>query len=155
MQVVEPPRPNDQLVMYAAPLPEANKMEGSAGGGGANALVPVTRQESGQIHLILIQAVGNPWSSGLFDCYQHPINAMITTVAPYVTFGQIAEIVDNGSTSYVTGATLYFYLFFAINHWNIGVRYRRRVRDAYQLAEMPLTDRLVRLVCLVSGVQRA
>ena len=76
MQVVEPPRPNDQLVMYAAPLPEANKMEGSAGGGGANALVPVTRQESGQIHLILIQAVGNPWSSGLFDCYQHPINGL-------------------------------------------------------------------------------
>ncbi|KAL6344723.1 hypothetical protein AAG906_002629 [Vitis piasezkii] len=125
MQVVERPRPNDQLVVYAAPLPEANKMEA---------------------HLILIQAVGNPWRSGLFDCYQHPINAMIATVAPYVTFGQVAEIVDNGSTSYVTGATLYFYLFFAINHWNIGVRYRRRVRDAYQLAEMPLTDRLVRLV---------
>ena len=77
MQAVEPPRPNNQLVLYGVPMPEANNMEG-AGGGGASALVPVTpaRQESGKAHLVLIQSVGNPWSSGLFDCYKHPINGI-------------------------------------------------------------------------------
>ena len=77
MQAVEPPRPNNQLVLYGVPMPEANNMEGG-GGGGASALVPVTpaRQESGKARLVLIQSVGNPWSSGLFDCYQHPINGI-------------------------------------------------------------------------------
>ncbi|XP_034684478.1 proline-rich receptor-like protein kinase PERK10 [Vitis riparia] len=147
MQAVEPPRPNNQLVLYGVPMPEGNNMEG-AGGGGASALVPVTpaRQESGKAHLVLIQSVGNPWSSGLFDCYQHPVNAIITTVLPCVTFGQIAEIVDNGSTSCVTGAMLYFFLFLVICHWNVGVRYRRRVRNAYELAETPLTDRLAHVL---------
>ncbi|KAK6912724.1 PLAC8 motif-containing protein, partial [Dillenia turbinata] len=92
--------------------------------------------------VVLVPAVGNPWSSGLFDCCSHPTNAILTTVAPCVTFGQIAEIVDNGSTGCVTGAALYCCLSLVVCHWKIGVRYRKRVRNAFQLAETPLTDRL-------------
>ncbi|KAL3745276.1 hypothetical protein ACJRO7_014396 [Eucalyptus globulus] len=97
--------------------------------------------------VILVPYVGVPWKSGIFDCLQHPANALITTVAPCVTFGQIAEIVDNGSTSCLTGSFLHFFLFLVICHWNIGIGYRMRLRNAFQTAETPPTDRFARTLC--------
>ncbi|MBA0588259.1 hypothetical protein Gorai_001371 [Gossypium raimondii] len=38
------------------------------------------------------------WKTGLFDCMDDPINALITVCFPCVTFGQVAEIVDEGRT---------------------------------------------------------
>ncbi|PSR89215.1 Protein PLANT CADMIUM RESISTANCE like [Actinidia chinensis var. chinensis] len=38
------------------------------------------------------------WSTDLFGCIENPENALITAIFPCVTFGQIAEIVDNGHT---------------------------------------------------------
>ncbi|KAK6242350.1 hypothetical protein SCA6_007739 [Theobroma cacao] len=40
-----------------------------------------------------------PWSSGLCDCFSDWKNCCITCWCPCVTFGQIAEIVDKGSSS--------------------------------------------------------
>uniref|UniRef100_A0A6N2N2U4 Uncharacterized protein n=1 Tax=Salix viminalis TaxID=40686 RepID=A0A6N2N2U4_SALVM len=39
------------------------------------------------------------WTTGIFDCLEDPSNAVITALFPCVTFGQIAEIVDNGQSS--------------------------------------------------------
>ncbi|KAJ6387203.1 hypothetical protein OIU78_017001 [Salix suchowensis] len=39
------------------------------------------------------------WTTGIFDCLEDPSNALITALFPCVTFGQIAEIVDNGQSS--------------------------------------------------------
>ncbi|KAK2439510.1 protein PLANT CADMIUM RESISTANCE [Trifolium repens] len=38
------------------------------------------------------------WSTGLCDCCSNPGNICITFWCPCVPFGQIAEIVDKGST---------------------------------------------------------
>ncbi|EEF34586.1 conserved hypothetical protein [Ricinus communis] len=40
----------------------------------------------------------DPWSSGLCDCFSDPRNCCMTFWCPCVTFGQIAEIVDKGSS---------------------------------------------------------
>ncbi|MCI00049.1 protein PLANT CADMIUM RESISTANCE 8-like, partial [Trifolium medium] len=42
------------------------------------------------------QQVGNPWSTGLFDCHENQTNAVMTAFFPCVTFGQIAEVLDGG-----------------------------------------------------------
>lgn len=42
----------------------------------------------------------------------------------------------------LTGASLYVLLFLVISHWSVGVKYRRRMRSAFNLAETPVTDRI-------------
>ncbi|PIN13498.1 hypothetical protein CDL12_13883 [Handroanthus impetiginosus] len=42
--------------------------------------------------------VPGPWSTGLCDCFSDVPNCCITWWCPCITFGQIAEIVDRGST---------------------------------------------------------
>ncbi|KAF2594477.1 hypothetical protein F2Q70_00042798 [Brassica cretica] len=41
-------------------------------------------------------SVGTPWRSGLFDCQEDQTNAVMTAILPCVTFGQIAEVLDEG-----------------------------------------------------------
>ncbi|KAG5234018.1 activating signal cointegrator complex [Salix suchowensis] len=38
------------------------------------------------------------WTTGIFDCLEDPSNALITALFPCVTYGQVAEIVDNGQS---------------------------------------------------------
>ncbi|KAK6924067.1 PLAC8 motif-containing protein [Dillenia turbinata] len=40
------------------------------------------------------------WSTGLCHCCDDPANCLITCICPCVTFGQIAEIANRGSTSW-------------------------------------------------------
>uniref|UniRef100_A0A7N0UAR5 Uncharacterized protein n=1 Tax=Kalanchoe fedtschenkoi TaxID=63787 RepID=A0A7N0UAR5_KALFE len=42
--------------------------------------------------------VETPWSTGLCDCCQDASNCCITCWCPCITFGQISEIVDQGSS---------------------------------------------------------
>ncbi|KAI4380158.1 hypothetical protein MLD38_006379 [Melastoma candidum] len=90
--------------------------------------------------VILVNAGGNPWRSGLFDCCRDPISAIITTIAPCVTFGLNTNILDNGSTGCLTGTLLYVFLCPLL--CRIGIKYRKRLRNAYQLAEAPVSDRV-------------
>ncbi|KAI8538846.1 hypothetical protein RHMOL_Rhmol09G0135100 [Rhododendron molle] len=39
-----------------------------------------------------------PWSTDLFGCFEDVPNCCITFCCPCITFGQIAEIVDKGTT---------------------------------------------------------
>ncbi|KAM0983406.1 hypothetical protein ACFX13_011131 [Malus domestica] len=48
-----------------------------------------------------------PWSTGLCDCFSDFRNCCITLWCPCITFGQIAEIVDKGSTSCGASGALY------------------------------------------------
>ncbi|KAJ8646671.1 hypothetical protein MRB53_008419 [Persea americana] len=43
-------------------------------------------------------AIPGQWSSGLCDCCNDPSNCLLTCCCPCVTFGQIAEIIDRGTT---------------------------------------------------------
>ncbi|CAN7019261.1 unnamed protein product, partial [Brassica rapa subsp. trilocularis] len=38
------------------------------------------------------------WTSELFDCMNDGENALITCFFPFITFGQIAEVIDEGTS---------------------------------------------------------
>ncbi|XP_056162444.1 uncharacterized protein LOC115684218 [Syzygium oleosum] len=145
--VMFPPHEADNKAAFR-PAPEVNNNDNVPAAAAPLALVArSSRLQPEGPTVILVPFVGVPWKSGIFDCCQHPTNAIMTTVAPCVTFGQIAEILDNGSTSCLTGAFLYFFLFLVLCHWNVGVRYRKRIRDAFQIADTPVTDRIAHTLC--------
>ncbi|KAL3501931.1 hypothetical protein ACH5RR_036380 [Cinchona calisaya] len=89
-----------------------------------------------------------PWSTGLFDCISDVQNCCITCWCPCITFGQVAEIVDKGSSSCGSNGALYtliacvtgcpcFYSCF----------YRSKMRQQYALHETPCGDCLVHCFC--------
>ncbi|XP_010527793.1 PREDICTED: protein PLANT CADMIUM RESISTANCE 2 [Tarenaya hassleriana] len=47
------------------------------------------------------------WSTGFCDCFSDCSNCCITCWCPCITFGQVAEILDRGSTSCGTSGALY------------------------------------------------
>ncbi|KAL7589304.1 hypothetical protein Lser_V15G37259 [Lactuca serriola] len=88
------------------------------------------------------------WSSGLCDCCLDVPNCCITCWCPCVTFGQIAEIVDNGKTSCGFHGTLYA----LINVLSgCGCMYacfnRTKMRRQYGLPEVPSNDCCVHFCC--------
>ncbi|CAI9096748.1 OLC1v1032958C1 [Oldenlandia corymbosa var. corymbosa] len=89
-----------------------------------------------------------PWSTGLFDCFSDVSNCCITCWCPCITFGQISEIVDKGSSSCGSNGALYtliacvtgcscFYSCF----------YRSKMRQQYSLQEDPCNDCFVHCCC--------
>ncbi|KAH7511526.1 hypothetical protein FEM48_ZijujUnG0005800 [Ziziphus jujuba var. spinosa] len=72
------------------------------------------------------------WSSELFDCMDDPVNAVITACFPCITFGQIAEIVDNGSTRVPC---------------IMSCTYRTKLRSRYGLLETPAPDWVTHFIC--------
>ncbi|KAA8547217.1 hypothetical protein F0562_003627 [Nyssa sinensis] len=93
-------------------------------------------------------AAAMPWSTGLCHCFDDPANCLITCVCPCVTFGQIAEIVNKGSTSCAASGAIYGLL--------LGLTglpclyscfYRSGLRGQYDLEEAPCVDCLVHFGC--------
>uniref|UniRef100_A0A1D1XZF9 Protein PLANT CADMIUM RESISTANCE 8 n=1 Tax=Anthurium amnicola TaxID=1678845 RepID=A0A1D1XZF9_9ARAE len=92
--------------------------------------------------------IGDPWSSGLFDCHQHQTNAIMTAFFPCVTFGQIAEIQDAGQTSCTMGSLMYLMLAPALcAHSLLGSSYRAKMRQRYNLVQAPAEDWVLHLFC--------
>ncbi|XP_039122911.1 protein PLANT CADMIUM RESISTANCE 8-like [Dioscorea cayenensis subsp. rotundata] len=93
-------------------------------------------------------SVGRPWSTGLFDCGQNQTNAIMTAFFPCVTFGQIAEILDEGETSCTLGSFMYILMVPALlTCWIMGSNYRRKLRNKYNLVQAPAEDWTVHLFC--------
>ncbi|XP_068658033.1 protein PLANT CADMIUM RESISTANCE 7-like [Aristolochia californica] len=76
-----------------------------------------------------------PWTTGLFDCMEDPTNALATAFFPCVTFGQIAEILDNGNSTCATSGIIY-----AVTPCMLSRGYRRKLRRAFGLVEAPAPD---------------
>ncbi|KAJ6689552.1 hypothetical protein OIU85_005914 [Salix viminalis] len=53
------------------------------------------------------QQLPGRWSSGLCGCFSDIPNCCITCWCPCITFGQIAEIVDKGTTSCAISGAIY------------------------------------------------
>ncbi|KAL5544736.1 hypothetical protein UlMin_008520 [Ulmus minor] len=88
------------------------------------------------------------WRTDLFDCMDDPMNAVITLLCPCVTFGEIAEIIDNGSTSCATSGLLYCLIAFLIGCPCImSCTYRTKLRNKFGLLESPLPDWLAHCLC--------
>ncbi|KAL5818008.1 hypothetical protein ACOSQ3_026386 [Xanthoceras sorbifolium] len=88
------------------------------------------------------------WSSGLFDCMNDPMNAVITALFPCLTFGQIAEIIDEGHTSCGTSGMLYGAIAFCIALPCImSCTYRTKLRSKLDLPEAPAPDWITHFLC--------
>ncbi|TKW39938.1 hypothetical protein SEVIR_1G212900v4 [Setaria viridis] len=88
-----------------------------------------------------------PWSTGLFDCFDDPGNCCVTLLFPCITFGQVAEIVDRGSTSCGASAALYTLLTWTGFHCIYSCFYRSKLRAQYGLEESPCADCCVHYCC--------
>ncbi|XP_047309220.1 protein PLANT CADMIUM RESISTANCE 7-like [Impatiens glandulifera] len=89
-----------------------------------------------------------PWKTGLFDCMQDPINALATFCFPCLTFGQIAEILDNGQTSCGTSGMLYGLISACVGvPWILSCTYRTKLRNIFGLVESPAPDCLTHFCC--------
>ncbi|KAL9334999.1 hypothetical protein Peur_072180 [Populus x canadensis] len=81
------------------------------------------------------------WTTGIFDCMDDPTNALITALFPCVTFGQVAEIVDNGQTTCGTNGMIYGMVAFCIAMpCIVSCGYRSKLRAKYGLIEDPAPD---------------
>ncbi|PIN23056.1 hypothetical protein CDL12_04225 [Handroanthus impetiginosus] len=92
--------------------------------------------------------VPGPWSTGLCDCFSDVPNCCMTCWCPCITFGQIAEIVDRGSTSCGASGALYALIAFITGAACIySCFYRSKMRKQYMLPETPSADCLVHCCC--------
>ncbi|XP_027096272.2 protein PLANT CADMIUM RESISTANCE 2 [Coffea arabica] len=88
------------------------------------------------------------WSTGLFDCFSDVPNCCLTCWLPCITFGQIAEIVDKGTTSCAASGGFYGLICLAPGCGCIySSFYRSKMRQQYMLPESPRGDRLVHFCC--------
>ncbi|KAK1552963.1 hypothetical protein Q3G72_026416 [Acer saccharum] len=79
-----------------------------------------------------------PWTTGLFDCMDDPTNALVTATFPCVTFGQIADVLDNGHTTCATSGIIY-----AVAPCLVSRPYRKKLRQRFGLVEAPSSDWIV------------
>ncbi|RXH99821.1 hypothetical protein DVH24_021623 [Malus domestica] len=94
-----------------------------------------------------VPARGN-WSTSLCHCCDDPENCMITFFCPCITFGQIAEIVSQGSTPCASGGVCYCILLSTTaNACLYSCSYRSKMRAQYDLEETPCVDCLVHFCC--------
>ncbi|XP_044490638.1 protein PLANT CADMIUM RESISTANCE 11-like [Mangifera indica] len=89
------------------------------------------------------------WSSGLCDCFSDWRNCCLTCWCPCMTFGQIAEIVDKGSSSCgVTGALCTLICCVTCSPCCFTCFYRSKMRKQYMLHKKPCCDCLVHCCCM-------
>ncbi|EXB38816.1 hypothetical protein L484_027249 [Morus notabilis] len=88
-----------------------------------------------------------PWSTGLCDCFSDCKSCCLTYWCPCVTFGRIAEIVDEGATSCVASGALYLLLVWVGVVCCYSCTYRSKIRRRYALEESPCGDCLVHCFC--------
>ncbi|PON63384.1 PLAC8 motif-containing protein [Trema orientale] len=90
---------------------------------------------------------GNSWTTRLSHCFDDPANCLVTCFCPCITFGQIAEIVNRGSTTCVENAVLYGLVSMTGFACLYSCMYRSRLRVQYDLEEQPCADCLVHFCC--------
>ncbi|KFK36044.1 hypothetical protein AALP_AA4G070600 [Arabis alpina] len=88
------------------------------------------------------------WTSGLFDCMNDGENTLITCCFPFVTFGQIAEVIDEGATSCGTSGMLYGLIccLFAIP-CVYSCTFRAKLRSKFGLPDAPAPDWITHCFC--------
>ncbi|AES94728.1 putative PLAC8 motif-containing protein [Medicago truncatula] len=91
------------------------------------------------------------WSTGLCDCCSassDPRKSCITFWCPCITFGQVAEIIDKGSTSCGASGALYTLICCVIGCPCLySCFYRSKMRQQYGLKGNDCTDCLIHCCC--------
>ncbi|KAK9690241.1 hypothetical protein RND81_09G114900 [Saponaria officinalis] len=93
-------------------------------------------------------AIGNPWNTGVFSCHEDRTNAEVTAFLPCITFGQIAEVLDEGKLASPWGSFFYLLMMPVVcTQWIMGSKYRKNLRKKYDLVEAPYTDKVSHIFC--------
>ncbi|KAG9143315.1 hypothetical protein Leryth_010240 [Lithospermum erythrorhizon] len=125
------------------PMPQPDQIE-EIGNGQVNQQFGLAPQTPG-----MSLPLGNPWTTGLFDCSEDPTNATMTALFPCVTFGQLAEVIQSGNTTCATSSFLYLLtmpllIFPAV----MGANSRKMLRAKFGLVEAPYEDLFSHCFCL-------
>ncbi|XP_043694728.1 protein PLANT CADMIUM RESISTANCE 2-like isoform X2 [Telopea speciosissima] len=89
-----------------------------------------------------------PWSTGLCGCCSDVKNCCITCWCPCITFGQISEIIDKGSSSCGANGALYALILCLTGcQCCYSCFYRSKMRQQYNLQKDPCGDCLVHCCC--------
>lgn len=89
-----------------------------------------------------------PWSSGLFGCFSDWKICCVTCWCPCITFGQIAEIVDKGSSACgVNGALYTLICCVTCGSCCYSCFYRAKLRQQFLLEKTPCGDCPVHCFC--------
>ncbi|XP_058103650.1 cell number regulator 7-like [Magnolia sinica] len=86
------------------------------------------------------------WSVGLCGSGEGS-TCCIACILPCVTFGQIAEVVDEGRSSCIGQGIVYGFLMLFQCHWLYGCVYREKLREKYGLPPEPCNDCCVHCCC--------
>ncbi|MCO5576465.1 hypothetical protein L7F22_030275 [Adiantum nelumboides] len=91
----------------------------------------------------------NPhWHTSLCGCCSDPTVCLIGWCCPCVLFGKIAEHLDDGATSCVAAATVWYILQqFTACGWIYSHGYRDKLRSRYDLKRRPGCDCIVHCCC--------
>ncbi|KAJ6791422.1 cell number regulator 2-like [Iris pallida] len=88
------------------------------------------------------------WSTGLCACTDDCGNCCTTCWCPCITFGQVAEIVDNGSSACGASGALYALVMVLTGCQCVySCFYRTKMRRQYGLEESPCNDCLIHCCC--------
>ncbi|KAJ7954679.1 Plant cadmium resistance 2 [Quillaja saponaria] len=87
------------------------------------------------------------WSADLFECGEDVPTCCMTCFLPCVTFGQIAEVLDEGKTSCVGQGFAYGLLMIIQCHWLYSCVYREKLRQKFGLSSDPCADCCTHCCC--------
>ncbi|KAK4586020.1 hypothetical protein RGQ29_023268 [Quercus rubra] len=87
------------------------------------------------------------WSTSLCGCGEEGSTCCITCLLPCITFGQIAEILDEGQSSCATQGCLYGVLMSWECQCLLSCAYREKLRSKFGLPEQPCGDYCVHCCC--------
>ncbi|RZC58265.1 hypothetical protein C5167_005564 [Papaver somniferum] len=89
-----------------------------------------------------------PWSTGLCGCFDDCSNCCLTCWCPCITFGQISEILDRGSSACGVNGALYTLIAILTGcSWVYSCMYRSKFRKTYNLEGNSCTDCLIHFCC--------
>ncbi|KAG2321349.1 hypothetical protein Bca4012_055618 [Brassica carinata] len=101
----------------------------------------------------VIEVKGKPqadteWSTGFCGCFSDCSSCCMTCCCPCVTFGRIAEIVDQGSSTCCMAGAMYFLsLFSGCGSVFMSCKYRTKMRKQYKIKGGECGDFLKNLFC--------
>ncbi|KAL5225785.1 hypothetical protein ABZP36_012424, partial [Zizania latifolia] len=149
--------------MYPPPPPPPSKLGESSSSGfppPAPAPEPVTGIPVGMFYSTVgasytMAPARGGWTTGLCDCSDDCNSCCLACWCPCIPFGQIAEIVDRGTSSWALSAALYclvLHVSAAMCQWVYSCAYRAKLRAAYGLPETPCSDCLVQFCCQACSI---
>ncbi|MCO5566694.1 hypothetical protein L7F22_020372 [Adiantum nelumboides] len=86
-------------------------------------------------------------SSSIVDAPPFTLDGCITCLAPCVTFGQLAEILDTGTRSCLMNAIFYMGAACVACPWVYSTQYRTKLRLKFGLPPAPCNDCVVHFFC--------